>query len=194
MYDSSAGFWAALIAQIVPIKSQVLNTILWAYHQRFFASLCMSAKVEALTTMARSALDAGHCVVIGLQSTGESVAGAESVADDDDLASTADGIARSLLLKHCVQRGMKVRARDKLLGLLERLSPTLPANPLDDIIDRLGGPSKVAEMTGRRHRYVRAPDGAFRYVPRTREGSTAQSVNIMERQHFQANLHSAHER
>ena len=41
-------------------------------------------------------------------------------------------------------------------------------------------------MTGRRHRYVRAPDGAFRYVPRTREGSTAQSVNIMERQNFQS--------
>ena len=48
--------------------------IYWAYHQRFFASLCMSAKMPTAVSLAMRALDAGKCVVIGLQSTGESMA------------------------------------------------------------------------------------------------------------------------
>ena len=42
----------------------------------------------------------------------------------------------------------------------------LPKNPLDDIIHRLGGPSKVAEMTGRKHRLVMQPDGTYLYQAR----------------------------
>uniref|UniRef100_A0A162ABW0 PHD-type domain-containing protein n=1 Tax=Daucus carota subsp. sativus TaxID=79200 RepID=A0A162ABW0_DAUCS len=43
----------------------------------------------------------------------------------------------------------------------------LPLNPLDDILDQLGGPDKVAEITGRRHRLIRERDGnGVRYQPR----------------------------
>ncbi|KAJ8600522.1 hypothetical protein CTAYLR_009211 [Chrysophaeum taylorii] len=41
-------------------------------HQRFFRSLLMSVKVDAVVDTANKALRAGQCVVIGLQSTGES--------------------------------------------------------------------------------------------------------------------------
>ena len=47
--------------------------------------------------------------------------------------------------------------RDKLLRRLDALN--LPAGALDDIIDRMGGPDNVAEMTGRGIRQVRMPDG-----------------------------------
>ena len=167
-------------------RVQGVRAILWAYHQRFFASLCMSAKVEVAVGMARSALAAGKCVVVGLQNTGESVAGPDSAAEDDELASTADGIARSFLERHCVARGMDEELCNDLLRRLDDLHRSLPSNPLDELIDQLGGPDKVSEMTGRKHRYVRsAMSGKLEYVVRTRNGSE-ETVNIAERQAFQA--------
>lgn len=43
----------------------------WAAQQRFFKLLCMSLKIPAVVQAARAALAEGHCVVVGLQSTGE---------------------------------------------------------------------------------------------------------------------------
>ena len=42
----------------------------------------------------------------------------------------------------------------------------LPPNPLDDIIDRLGGVENVAEMTGRSGRVLRNKSGKYKYVKR----------------------------
>ena len=42
----------------------------WAAHQRFFKYLCMSAKVPRAVKLARQAKREGKCVIIGLQSTG----------------------------------------------------------------------------------------------------------------------------
>lgn len=40
----------------------------------------------------------------------------------------------------------------------------------DDLIDRLGGVDKVAELTGRRRRVVRDPDNSqFYYLPRAQD-------------------------
>lgn len=43
----------------------------WASHQRFFKYMCIAAKVPEVIQLTTKALEAGKCVVIGLQSTGE---------------------------------------------------------------------------------------------------------------------------
>ena len=44
----------------------------WSVHQRFFKLLCVSMKTPAVVRLAKEALSRGNCVVIGLQTTGES--------------------------------------------------------------------------------------------------------------------------
>ena len=56
---------------------------------------------------------------------------------------------------------------EKQSALLESIMDlVLPPNPLDDIIDRLGGVDNVAEMTGRTGRILRHKNGQYRYVKR----------------------------
>ena len=87
-------------------------------------------------------------------------------------------------------------ARDLLMDQLEELP--VPPSPLDALIDALGGPLQVAEMTGRRGRLVREGD-VFTYQLRDAHhhkggaGASAaareeaiDSINIQERAAFMA--------
>lgn len=54
-------------------------------------------------------------------------------------------------------------------------------SPLDEIIDKLGGPSCVAEMTGRRGRIVRLNNESKpRYQARESDSRSVDSLNIQE--------------
>ena len=53
-------------------------------------------------------------------------------------------------------------------------------SPLDDLIDRLGGPGSVAEMTGRKGRLVRVGGDRVQYELRDSGGSALESLNNQE--------------
>lgn len=77
-----------------------------------------------------------------------------------------------------------VEKRQALLAAVDSLS--LPGNPLDVIIDSVGGPAAVAEMTGRQSRLVRDEStGKLVYAQRNQDIPCAMSQrNIYERDLF----------
>ncbi|KAF1744582.1 hypothetical protein MXB_826 [Myxobolus squamalis] len=55
---------------------------------------------------------------------------------------------------------------------------------LDELIDKLGGPSHVAEMTGRKSRIVRAGKQIFSYDSRATDDCPLEMINVQERDAF----------
>ncbi|CAM0902689.1 unnamed protein product [Alopecurus aequalis] len=76
-----------------------------------------------------------------------------------------------------------VERKLKILDVIRSLD--LPNNPLDDIIDQLGGPDKVAEITGRRGMLIRASDGkGVVYQARNAKDISMEMINMHEKQQF----------
>ncbi|XP_074572965.1 protein FORGETTER 1 [Curcuma longa] len=73
--------------------------------------------------------------------------------------------------------------KTKILDIIRSLD--LPNNPLDDLIDKLGGPENVAEMTGRRGMLLRASGGkGVIYQARSTKEVAMEMVNMHEKQLF----------
>ncbi|XP_008791000.1 protein FORGETTER 1 isoform X1 [Phoenix dactylifera] len=73
--------------------------------------------------------------------------------------------------------------KSKILDIIRSLD--LPNNPLDDLIDQLGGPENVAEMTGRRGMLIRASTGkGVIYQARNTKEVAMEMVNMHEKQLF----------
>ena len=82
-----------------------------------------------------------------------------------------------------------VAVKSDLLARLEELM--LPNNPLDEIIDRLGGVSKVAELSGRGGRMVKVSQRCENGIPLyryTKRKGTEEAINIEEKQRFQDDI------
>jgi hypothetical protein len=71
--------------------------------------------------------------------------------------------------------------RETRLARIEALN--LPGNPLDILIDELGGSKEVAEMTGRKGRLVRRK-GVMKYVLRSENGVSLDKQNLHEKNAF----------
>lgn len=76
------------------------------------------------------------------------------------------------------------RLKHELLAKVRALGRELPVNTLDELIDRLGGPERVAEMTGRKGRVVSRPDGTVAFESRAEQGLSIDHVNLREKERF----------
>merc|ERR1711892_580631 len=79
-----------------------------------------------------------------------------------------------------------IAMKEELLAKIEDLGGELPANSLDELIDELGGPSLVCEMTGRKGRVVMDDKtGEFRYESRSVDESVSlEMLNCTEKDRF----------
>lgn len=81
-----------------------------------------------------------------------------------------------------VERAQQMKK--ELLDKLEKLAEDLPPNTLDELIDELGGPENVAEMTGRKGRVVTNDNGSISYESRSELDVPVEILNITEKQRF----------
>lgn len=77
--------------------------------------------------------------------------------------------------------------KEDLLRKIEELGESLPPNTLDQLIDELGGPENVAEMTGRKGRVVQTEDG-IQYESRSEVDVPLETLNLTEKQRFMDGL------
>ncbi|XP_018782832.1 PREDICTED: protein strawberry notch isoform X2 [Bactrocera latifrons] len=84
--------------------------------------------------------------------------------------------------KDAIERACSMK--EELLRKIERLGERLPPNTLDQLIDELGGPDNVAEMTGRKGRVVQSDDGSIQYESRSEQDVPLETLNITEKQRF----------
>ncbi|KAA0054722.1 protein strawberry notch [Cucumis melo var. makuwa] len=101
-----------------------------------------------------------------------------------EVVRSKEGISKEVYLDLLIETGDKVLIdKEKyqcLVGKLIYLSHTR-----SDIFYALGGPDKVAEITGRRGMLVRAPNGkGVTYQPRNSKDVTMEMVNMHEKQMF----------
>ena len=80
-----------------------------------------------------------------------------------------------------VQNPTAVAARDALIEQINR-DLHMPENPLDILIQSLGGPRKVAELTGRKERFDRT---LGKFIPRGDPNVPQKDINLVEMRNFQ---------
>lgn len=194
MYNTCCDIWAELRMlfddeQRLSEAPGVINGLFWGCHQRFFKELCMCVKVEKLVRIAKKAVDKKMmCVVIGIQSTGE--AGVNAQLDKQGFGYKFKSVCEYQLTQTLSKVEQFTTADRKTVKRLRKTiaSLDLPPNALDYLIDRLGGTSKVAEMTGRGWRIVRR-NGTLVSEKRVKDldcESASDSINASERAAFQS--------
>uniref|UniRef100_A0A8C7CFG4 Protein strawberry notch homolog 1 n=1 Tax=Oncorhynchus kisutch TaxID=8019 RepID=A0A8C7CFG4_ONCKI len=103
--------------------------------------------------------------------------------DEDDFNPFKDDSNDSCMTSQDAVEDAQQMKRD-LLDQLDKLAQDLPPNTLDELIDELGGPDNVAEMTGRKGRVVSNDDGSISYESRSELDVPVEILNLTEKQRF----------
>ncbi|GAQ81071.1 hypothetical protein KFL_000700070 [Klebsormidium nitens] len=171
----------------------------WGAHQRFFKMLCIACKTGRIVALTQSLVEAGNQVVMSLQGTGEAYQERTDLAragGEEDLMDKAPqqllASAVTYLFPPVAKKDLE-RAREQKPELFEQREELLeevhalgmPDNPLDDLKLGLGGPDKVAELTGRKQMVV-LEDGKKTLKSRAEHlRCSTDEVNLYERDLFQ---------
>uniref|UniRef100_A0A672I2Q0 Protein strawberry notch homolog 2 n=1 Tax=Salarias fasciatus TaxID=181472 RepID=A0A672I2Q0_SALFA len=189
VYNKAATLWAEALRlfmraadELGLVSRKSLWGQFWSSHQRFFKYLCIAAKVRCLVELAQKELQAGKCIVIGLQSTGESPLHVLLLLLTQRTLMSEGNFFFSFFFLVFTARIEEMK--QTLLNKISELGKELPLNTLDELIDKFGGPDKVSEMTGRKGRVVRRLDGSVRYESRAEQGLTIDHINIKEKDRF----------
>jgi len=188
----------------------------WGFMQKYFKYLAISSKISYVVGLAQKELNDGNCVVIALQSTGEAATELEMITnarervldnDPDSESFQQDFMAEktsrfssaaSKMIKSVVTKLVPCQhtpelcdpadceERKEVWKMVMELVPKLPTSSLDQLIDELGGPKNVAELTGRKKRLEKGCDGVFSYVKRLPQSGSCSDVNINEKELFMA--------
>ena len=108
--------------------------------------------------------------------------------DDDDDADAAERRREETDKLRHVNYAEAIQRLERWFQAVNSLA--LPPNALDRLLNELGGPEMVAEMTGRRTRQIqRLVNGKLKTVFEKREAAGAlDQINIEERDHFQVGV------
>ncbi|XP_077149318.1 protein strawberry notch homolog 1 isoform X1 [Ranitomeya variabilis] len=98
------------------------------------------------------------------------------------ISSNANSSNSCVTSQDSVERAQQMKK--EILEKLDNLAEALPPNTLDELIDELGGPDNVAEMTGRKGRVVSNDDGSISYESRSELDVPVEILNITEKQRF----------
>ncbi|CAE7649463.1 pksJ [Symbiodinium microadriaticum] len=208
-YDAAVDLWCDLRKHIELLidmdmfnsenTRRVAESQFWAAQQRFFKGLLIAAKVAKAVELAHEARQAGEAVVLSLWTTNEAAISRHlQGAGGDSFASGPELTFEQFMTHLPTGRGGQEMswAVEAVAGILQRLKQLkLPPNPLDELIDRLGGASRVAEMSGRSQRSCKDPatGEVKRQLRQANAGRRAQSqgvagiesVNVAEQRAFQ---------
>ncbi|KAL7536947.1 hypothetical protein ACHAXR_007495, partial [Thalassiosira sp. AJA248-18] len=183
VYEEATNIWISLYG--VLLKCGGKKADFWSEHLRFFQYLSIASKVDRCILEAKQAVEDGNSCVIGLQSTGEASSQRAATAagiDEGDGSFDQFVSAPSEGLKRIVRNIIPVEDVQTWLDKVNNLQ--LPSGHLDRLLNELGGPSKVAELTGRTARQVQhydSTEGKMKVMYEKRKVS-----NIQEKNAFQA--------
>ncbi|EFX62986.1 LOW QUALITY PROTEIN: hypothetical protein DAPPUDRAFT_308752 [Daphnia pulex] len=74
--------------------------------------------------------------------------------------------------------------RNQLFAQIEKLGTVLPRNWMDYLINELGGPQNVAEISNREGRVVQKDNGQILYESRSESNVPLEMINVRERERF----------